>query len=68
MKVTGIKPGSLLAQIGIENGDRLASVNGYEMSDPQRMLEAYARLRIADRLVLRVSRGDKPEEIRYTIQ
>lgn len=67
MKVTGIKPGSVLAQIGIENGDRLESVNGYEMSDPQRMLEAYARLRIADRLVLRVSRGGKPAEIRYTI-
>ncbi len=68
MKVTGIKPGSVLAQIGIENGDRLESVNGYEMSDPQRMLEAYARLRIADRLELRVSRGGKPAEIRYTIQ
>ena len=68
MKVTGIKPGSVLAQIGIENGDRLESVNGYEMSDPQRMLEAYARLRIADRLVLRVTRGGKPTEIRYTIQ
>ncbi len=67
MKVTGIEPGSVLAQIGIENGDRLESVNGYEMSDPQRMLEAYARLRTADRLVLRVSRGGKPAEVRYTI-
>lgn len=68
MRVTGIKPGSVLAQIGIENGDRLETVNGYEMSDPQKMLEAYARLRIADRLVLRVSRGGQPTELRYTIQ
>ena len=68
MKVTGIKPGSVLAQIGIENGDRLETVNGYEMSDPQKMLEAYARLRIADRLVLRVSRGGRPTELHYTIQ
>ena len=68
MKVTGIKPGSVLAQIGIENGDRLETVNGYEMSDPQKMLEAYARLRLADRLVLRVSRGGRPTELHYTIQ
>ena len=68
MKVTGIKPGSVLAQIGIQNGDRLETVNGYEMSDPQKMLEAYARLRVADRLVLRVSRGGKPTELSYTVQ
>jgi len=68
MKVTGIKPGSVLAQIGIENGDRLETLNGYEMANAQKMLEAYARLGTADRLILRVTRGGKAMELGYTIQ
>lgn len=68
MKVTGIKPGSVLAQIGIENGDRLETLNGYEMSDPEKMLEAYARLRSADRLSVRLTRAGKTTELGYAIR
>ena len=29
VKVYGIKPGSILATLGIENGDRLETINGF---------------------------------------
>jgi general secretion pathway protein C len=68
MKVLGIKPGSVLALIGIENGDRLETINGFEVSNPERMLEAYARLRFADRLTVHLTRGGKPINLDYTIR
>ena len=68
MKVFGIKPGSVLSLIGIENGDRLETLNGYEMSNPQSMLEAYARLRGADHLSVHLTRGGKEINLDYAIR
>jgi general secretion pathway protein C len=69
VKVLGIKPGSLLSMLGIENGDRLETLNGFEMSNPEKMLEAYARLRSgADRLQIHLTRAGKPINVDYTIR
>jgi general secretion pathway protein C len=69
VKIFGIKPGSILAMLGIENGDRLETLNGYEMSNPEKMLEAYARLRTgADRLQIHLTRAGKPVNVDYTIR
>jgi general secretion pathway protein C len=66
--VDTIRPESLLGTLGIENGDRLQSINGFEMSDPQKALEAYARLRSADRLTVTVNRRGKPMNIDFNIK
>ena len=68
MKVYGIKPGSVLAVLGIENADRLETINGFEVSNPEKMLEAYARLRSADRLTIHLTRGGKPTNLDYAIR
>jgi general secretion pathway protein C len=69
MKVFGIKPGSVLSMLGIENGDRLETINGFEVSNPEKMLEAYARLRTgADKLQIHLTRGGKPINVDYTIR
>jgi general secretion pathway protein C len=69
MKITGIKPGSVLSMLGIENGDRLETINGFEVSNPEKMLEAYARLRSeAEKLQIRVSRAGKPMNLDYVIR
>jgi general secretion pathway protein C len=70
MKVLGIKPGSVLAMLGIENGDRLETINGFEVSNPEKILEAYARLRAgaSDRLTVHLTRGGKPINVDYTIR
>jgi len=69
VKVYGIKPGSVLSMLGIENGDRLETLNGFEMSNPEKMLEAYARLRSgAEKLQIHLTRNGKPINVDYTIR
>jgi general secretion pathway protein C len=68
IRLFGIKKDSLLGMLGIENGDRLSSINGFEMSDPQKALEAYTRLRTADHLTVSVARQGKPMNIDFNIK
>ncbi|AUX49077.1 general secretion pathway protein GspC [Sorangium cellulosum] len=68
IRLFGIRPNSLLGTLGLENGDRLSSINGFEMSDPQKALEAYARLRTADRLTVSVNRKGKPMNLDFNIK
>jgi general secretion pathway protein C len=68
IRLFGIKPGTLLDAIGLENGDRLQTINGFEMSSPEKMLEAYARLRTQDRLVVQVIRRGAPLNLDYSVK
>lgn len=68
IRMFGIRPDSLLGVLGLENGDRLQSINGFEMTDPQKALEAYARLRTADKLTVSVNRRGKPMTIDFNIK
>ena len=68
IRLFGIRPDSLLGTLGLENGDRLSSINGFEMSDPQKALEAYSKLRTADHLTVAVNRRGKPMNIDFNIK
>jgi general secretion pathway protein C len=68
LKLLGIRPGSLLGNLGIENGDRLTSINGFEMNDPVKMVEAYNKLLRADHLAVDVVRNGKPMSIGFNIK
>src|SRR6478736_1829971 len=57
IRMFGIKPDSLLGALGLQNGDRLESINGFNMGSPEKALEAYARLRTASQLAITVNRG-----------
>lgn len=59
VRLFGIRAETDLRALGFENGDRLERVNGYSVGDPQSALEAYATLRVADRLIARVKRRDR---------
>ena len=63
-----MRPDSLLGTLGLENGDRLSSINGFEVSDPSRVLEAYGRLKNADRLSVSINRKGKPMTIDFNIK
>jgi general secretion pathway protein C len=54
--------------LGLKKGDRIQSINGLSLTDPQKALEAYARLRTADRLTLSIQRGGKDANIDFRIQ
>jgi general secretion pathway protein C len=68
IRLFGIRPNSLLDHLGLKNGDRLESINGFDMSDPQKALEAYARLAQADKLKVQVNRKGAPMSIDFNIQ
>ena len=68
MNIFGVRPGTMLSAIGLENGDRLTAINGFEMNDPQKMLEAYSKLMRADHLSASVVRGGKPMSLEFNIK
>jgi general secretion pathway protein C len=54
--------------LGLRSGDELISVNDFKLADPEQALNAYARLRTAERLRLAVSRGGARAELVYFIR
>ena len=63
VRLFGIRPDTLLGSLGIQNGDRLETINGFSMSSPEKALEAYTRLRSAEGLNLQVNRRGQPTTI-----
>jgi general secretion pathway protein C len=68
LKLSGIRPGSLLGTLGMENGDQLKSINGFELADPKSALEAYSRLLNAEHLTVSVVRRGQPMNIDVRIK
>jgi general secretion pathway protein C len=52
----------------MENGDRLQTINGFDMSSPEKALEAYARLRTAEKLTISLNRKGQNMNIDYNIK
>jgi general secretion pathway protein C len=68
IRLFGIRPDTLLGTLGLQNGDRLEAINGFNMGSPEKALEAYARLRTASNLNVKVSRKGAPVSIDYRIK
>jgi general secretion pathway protein C len=68
VKLYGIRRNSLLGKLGLQNGDMLRTINGFQMSSPDTALEAYSRLRSADNLSVAVTRRGRQMAIDYDIQ
>jgi general secretion pathway protein C len=68
VKLYGIRRSSLLGRLGIQNGDMLRTINGYDMSAPDSALEAYARLRGADRITINFVRRGQAQTLDYNIR
>jgi general secretion pathway protein C len=66
-RLFGARSDSLLGMLGFRDGDLLESINGFDLSTPERALEAYARLRSADVLEARVSRGGRIVTLLYRL-
>ncbi|MGB8331773.1 MAG: type II secretion system protein GspC [Polyangiales bacterium] len=68
VKLYGIRRNSLLGRLGVRNGDMLRTINGFDMTSPDTALEAYSRLRTADKLTLAVKRQNNEMTIEYDIE
>lgn len=63
LRLFGIRPGSLLGSLGLRNGDRLESINGFEIATPERALQAYVQLRTASDLHVLLNRVGQPLQL-----
>jgi general secretion pathway protein C len=68
IRMFGIREDTLLGTLGFQNGDRLETINGFDMASPEKALEAYARLRTAGDLNVKVNRRGKPMSIDFRIK
>ena len=68
IRLFGVRPDTLLGTLGMENGDRLEKINGFDMASPEKALEAYACLRTADHLTVQVNRRGSNMNLDYNIK
>ena len=68
IRMYGVKPETLLGHLGMENADRLQTINGFDMASPEKALEAYARLRTADKLTIVINRRGQNMNLDYNIK
>jgi general secretion pathway protein C len=68
IRMFGVRPETLLGVLGMVNGDRLQTINGFDMTSPEKALEAYARLRTADHLTVQVNRNGANMNLDYNIK
>jgi general secretion pathway protein C len=67
-KVYAIRPNSAFAKIGLQNGDTLHSVNGFEMTSPDKALEVYTKVKSANNLTVSMTRRGQPLTMEYSIK
>jgi general secretion pathway protein C len=63
-----VREGTLLGALGFQTDDRLEAINGFDLTSAENMMEAYARLRTADRLSVTVQRGAGRVTLDYAIR
>jgi len=68
LRLYGVRPDTVLGALGIQNGDRLETINGFSMASPEKALEVYARLRSAEGLKIQLNRAGKNLLIDYKIK
>jgi general secretion pathway protein C len=66
-KLFSIQPGSLYSSIGIENGDVVQRVNGYEINSPDKALELYQKLKESGHVTIELERGGRVIRKEYNI-
>lgn len=66
-KLFSIRPGSLYSKVGLQNGDVITRINGYEMSSPEKGLEIYTKLKDAKAVNVDLKRRGKPLTLDYNI-
>jgi general secretion pathway protein C len=68
VKVYGIRRSSLLGKLGIQNGDVLRTINGFDLSSPDSALEAYTKLREMDQFSIAMVRRGQARTMEYSVK
>jgi general secretion pathway protein C len=63
VRLFGVRPGTWLSALGIQNGDLVHSINGFDCTNPEKLLEAYGRLPTASELSVKLTRRGSPMQL-----
>ena len=67
-RLYAVKPDGPFAKIGMQNGDVISSINGLEITSPEKALEVYAKLKSASHLSLGMESNGKKVTKDYNIR
>ena len=63
-RLINIKPGSVFEKIGLQNGNVITQINGYDLNDPAKALELYQKLKTNEQFSIKTDDG---RELSYSI-
>ena len=66
-KLFSIQPGSLYSAMGVENGDVIQRINGYEINSPDKALEVYQKLRESSHITIEIERNGQIVRKEYNV-
>lgn len=67
-KIYAIRPKSIFARLGFENGDTVHSINGRDVHSADQALEVYSQLRDADRVEVSLTRRGQPVTLVFEVE
>ncbi|MFN7131000.1 MAG: type II secretion system protein GspC [Myxococcales bacterium] len=67
-KLFSIRPDSIYSKIGIQNGDVIRRINGFEINSPDKALEVYSKLKESSRIEIEVDRNGSPVRKTYNVR
>jgi general secretion pathway protein C len=67
-RLYSVRPDGPFAKIGMQNGDVITSINGLEITSPEKALEVYAKLKSASHLSLGLERNGQKVTKDYSIR
>ncbi|MGC4113954.1 MAG: type II secretion system protein GspC [Myxococcales bacterium] len=67
-KLFSIRPDSLYTKIGIQNGDIVRRINGFEINSPDKALEVYTKLKESNRIEIEVDRNGSAVRKTYNVR
>ena len=68
LAVSNIKPGSIFARMGLQNGDIVQGLDGRNIQTPDDVMEVYQRLKSGSRVTVQVMRDGEEKIINYQIR
>jgi type II secretory pathway component PulC len=69
LALSGVRPGSAPAKLGLANGDQVMSINGYEIgANLDKLLELYDKLKSAKSISMELERGGQTLTMQYAIR
>lgn len=67
-KLFSIRPDSLYTKIGIQNGDIIRRINGFEINSPDKALEVYTKLKESNRIEIELDRNGSAVRKKYDVK